>query len=283
MGKTLERDRLQGEWIAVAECADGNVPTHGHDFFEFAYVVQGRAEHTINGRTFLLSEGDYFLINRNDTHAYHAITAEGFRIINCMFLPQFIDRSLTDAPGFREILNTYFLPLGDQKVSDRVTLQSYHDQEGFLGMLIMHMLEEYREKKAGHREVLRSLLVTLLIDLARHDTEPDGDGEQITRYIKKYVAEHYPEPISLSDLSRQLNFSLTHVSLTFKKDTQMSFRDYLIKIRMEKACRLLRSSDKTVAQIAEMVGYTDPAFFYKAFRKTLGQTPADYRTREKKS
>lgn len=272
-------EQVRKHSIVLTECSDTDVKLHGHSFFEFAYVVNGRAEHTINDRTCILSEGDYFLINRNDTHAYRAIAGGGFRIINCLFLPQFLDQTLTGAENFREILNNFFLRCAERNFSDRVTLQSYHDPDGFVGGLMLKMLAEDREKKPGYEEILRGLLVTLLVTLVRNDTEQGSGGEKITQHLKEYVAEHYMEQIHLSELSRQLNFSLTYVSLTFKRDTRISFRDYLIKIRMEKACQLLWGTDKTVSEIAQAVGYSDPAFFYKAFRKSLGQTPAEYRSR----
>ena len=65
--------------------------------------------------------------------------------------------------------------------------------------------------------------------------------------------------------------------MRFKKETGMTFRSYLVKIRTEKACQLLKSSNMTVSNIAGSVGYTDPAFFYKVFRKEMGMTPDDYR------
>ena len=65
--------------------------------------------------------------------------------------------------------------------------------------------------------------------------------------------------------------------MKFKKDTGMTFREYLLKVRIEKACFLLRNSNMTVNNIAGTVGYTEPAFFYKTFRKEIGLTPDDYR------
>ena len=281
MGISFYEKMLETQPVVMTESQDTDVKPHLHTFFEFAYVVKGRAEHTINDRTFILSEGDYFLINRNDTHAYRAIGDEGMTIINYLFQPRFIDRTLSHAGSFREILNDYLLRFGYRKFSDRVTLQSYHDQDGFVGTLMMKMLSEYREKRPGHEEILRNCLISILVCLVRNDTgDTEGDRVHVTKFIKEYVADHYMEPVSLSDLSRELNFSLTHVSLTFKNDTRTSFRDYLIRVRMEKACHLLRHTEKTVAEIAELVGYSDPAFFYKAFRKSLGQTPAEYRARD---
>ena len=59
----------------------------------------------------------------------------------------------------------------------------------------------------------------------------------------------------------------------------ITFRDYLLKFRIEKACLLLRVSDMTVQEISRLVGYTDPAFFYKSFRRTTSETPDEYRRR----
>ncbi len=281
MNQTEYLALLEKDAVVLTECSNSNVKPHTHDFLEFAYVVKGRAEHTINGKTFIMSEGDYFLINRKDSHAYLSVSEEGFRIINCLFLPQFIDKTLAHAGTFREILDDYLVQFGYRKFSDRVTLQCYHDQDGFVGTLMQKMLSEYREKKPGYKEILRNCLISTLVCLLRNDTEdPEAGNEQITKYIKEYVAEHYTEPISLSELSKHLNFSLTHVSLTFKKDTAVSFRDYLIKVRMEKACQLLRTTKKTVTEISQLVGYADPAFFYRSFKKYLGLTPTEYRERK---
>lgn len=265
--------------IVLSECSDGTVHRHSHSYFEFAYVVRGRAEHTINDRTFLLSEGDYFLIDLDSTHEYREISgSEGFCIINCLFFPEFIDGTLTRAGSLQEIMNGYFQRFAGRKVDHRVALRPYHDQDGFLGVLVRRMLAEYREKRPGYEEILRNSLVSLLVCLVRNDPRlGDGEEECITKYVTEYVAKHYMDKISLSQISRVLNFSLTHVSLTFKREVGISFRDYLIKIRMEKACRLLRNTDKTISEISELVGYSDPAFFYKAFARVLGQSPASYR------
>ena len=276
METTVYNKHLGDAPIALTECADGTVRMHSHTFFEFAYVVSGKAEHTINDRTFLLLEGDYFLINLNDSHGYRQIAGtDGFRIINCLFRPGFIDETLANAGSFGELLNDVLREYGPRN-SRHVTLRSYHDRDGFVGTLMRKMLTEYREKQTGYEELLRTCLISLLICLVRNDPE-HGTRGTITPFIKNYVAKHYAEPIGLSDLCRELNFSLTHLSVTFKAETGLSFRDYLIKVRMEKACRLLRTTDRTVSEVSALVGYSDPAFFYKAFRKTLGLTPTEYR------
>lgn len=278
--KRIENNRLNGDIIMLETCDAATVSNHSHSFFEFVYVLRGKAEHTINGKTMILSEGDYFLIDLDYTHEYRKLNTEtDFCILNCMFLPEFIDVSLKDAKSFREIITPY---MSDFPINNISTLTSYHDQDGFIGALITKMLKEHREKKSGYLDVIRNSLLSMLICLARSESNAGDSGtEHMIRYIKNYIEKHYSEHIQLSDICKKLNFSLTHVSLTFKKDTNMTFRDYLIKVRLEKACHLLRATDKTVAEIADLVGYSDPAFFFKIFKKGLGVTPYQYRKIQK--
>jgi len=278
--KRIDTNRLNGEIIALETCDSSTVSKHSHSFFEFVYVLRGKAEHTINGRTMILSEGDYFLIDLEYTHEYRKLKSEAdFCIINCMFLPEIIDDSLKDAKSFREIITPY---MPDFPINDISTLTSYHDQDGFIGALVTKMLREHREKKSGYLDVMRNSLLCMLICLARSESSVGNTGTgHMIKHIKDYVEKHYTERIQLSDICKNMNFSLTYLSLTFKKETNMTFRDYLIKVRLEKACHLLRTTDKTIAEVSDLVGYSDPAFFFKIFKKELGVTPYHYRKIQK--
>lgn len=129
--------------------------------------------------------------------------------------------------------------------------------------------------------MIRHLLICLLVCLARNAEDEEIGKIALSRRIKKYVAENYMHKIRLSDISRELNFSLTYTSICFKRECEMSFRDYLTKVRIEKACDLLRLTEKTVSEIASLVGYEDDTFFYRAFRRCLGMTPIEYKKNRK--
>ena len=273
MSEVLKKDK-----VVIRECSDDLADLHSHSFFEFVYVLSGRAEHTIDGRSMILSKGDYFFIDLKSTHAYRKITDdEDFKIINCLFLPSFIDSSLEKAAGLGEIIDNSLVKFASSAASSSVTAGSYHDADGFVGRVINQMLFEYAKKQKGYKDVIRNLLMCVLIYLLRNDTGLDAGSKSITSYIKEYISENYMHELRLSDISKKLNFSLTYVSLMFKRDTHMSFRDYLAKVRMERACNLLRVSKKTVSEIAGHVGYVDDTFFYKSFKKYLGVTPIEYR------
>ena len=284
MGTIANLNReLQNEYIILDTCDSDFSSMHSHPFFEFVYVLHGRAEHTINDRTMILSEGDYFLIDLNCRHEYRKLSGEEkFCIVNCMFLPSFVDHSLKSIKRFDE-LASYAMKEYSAGERSSVALSSYHDQDGFVGSLIQRMMKESKDKKAGSYEILRASLVALIICLARNEVETESTGaEFVTRYIRRFVDENYYRQIGLSDVCRELGFSLTYASITFKEESGMNFRDYLKRVRLEKACGYLRSTDMSVAEIAGLVGYADAAFLYKMFKKELGVTPSRYRELQKK-
>lgn len=255
-----------------------SIGRHSHDFLEFVYVQSGSAEHTINGRSKIISKGDYFLINIKSTHEYRSITGgEPFSVINCLFRPAFIGAHLSDAGGLREILDDFLVGLEQSADVTALTSDSYHDGDGFVGALVRRMLEEQSAERPGGRELVRHLLVSLLICLVRNAGECGEGGSSLSARIKRYVAENYMHPIRLSEISRELSFSLAYTSIRFSREAGMSFRDYLTRVRMEKAADLIRTTDRTVSEIASLVGYEDDTFFYRAFRRSLGMTPMEYK------
>ncbi|MBQ9085810.1 MAG: AraC family transcriptional regulator [Clostridia bacterium] len=270
---------LQQSSIGLRIHFETEVKVHMHDFFEFVYVCGGKAEHIFENKTVIVQKGDYFLINPLHPHEYRKLgTDPEFCIINCMFLPAFLDPTLADAKDFTAVLAYYLSDCDLRGDSEAPTQTIFHDDSGWIGNLIHTMLREFDEKKIGHLDVLRHLLVTLLIQLARTKSTDNHDPSQkILRYIKSYVDENYASPLLLSDICNTLNYSLPHVSSVFRKECGMTFRDYLVRVRIEKSCHLLRTTNQTIQEIALSVGYTDPGFFYKTFHREMDMTPDQYR------
>ena len=69
----------------------------------------------------------------------------------------------------------------------------------------------------------------------------------------------------------------SYFSQIFKEETGKTFVEYLTEVRMDKAKELLRSTDRMLYEIAEQVGYENPAYFTVAFKKQVGLSPRDYR------
>lgn len=264
--------------IKIMDCRDSAVKEHKHTFLELVYVCNGKAEHIFDRQSAIVQKGDFFLIDLHCSHEYRRIGNDNsFRVINCLFLPRFLDSSLPDDANFETLVNSPALQIGGL-LSELPTQKIFHDDTGWMNTLGETMLREFENKKAGYLAVIRHLLTAALIYLLRNETSDQYDPSlKIVRHIRAYVEEHYAKPLQLSDLANQLNFSVPYISMIFKKGSGINFRDYLIRVRIEKACHLLRTTNQTMREIAEQVGYTDPTFFYKAFRREMDTTPDDYR------
>ena len=99
-----------------------------------------------------------------------------------------------------------------------------------------------------------------------------------------YICENYHSDISLYDLATYMNMSQAYISRLFKKLTNYNFKDYLSKIRIEKATDLLlEKPSASIQDIAKMVGYNNAKPFTTLFVKTMGVTPTEYRKMHKKN
>lgn len=94
---------------------------------------------------------------------------------------------------------------------------------------------------------------------------------------KKYIQEHYQEPLKLEDVSKHIGFNATYFSSVFKKETGKNFLDYVTELRMNKAKQLLCSGEMSVNDVAEAVGYQDLKYFSRLFKKNAGISPSDYK------
>ena len=97
------------------------------------------------------------------------------------------------------------------------------------------------------------------------------------RGIKDYILENYRGNISLEEICDAVFLSPNYASKIFKDDEGMTIMDYVVKVKLEEAKRLLRIPGISVEDIAEKLGYSDPSYFTKVFRRKIGVTPTQYR------
>lgn len=92
-----------------------------------------------------------------------------------------------------------------------------------------------------------------------------------------HVRRHPDQPVQVSELARAANLSVSHFSTLFAAETGASFVEYVRSLRMARARELLVTTDDTITDIARRVGYPDPFYFARIFRRVNGSTPTDYR------
>lgn len=94
---------------------------------------------------------------------------------------------------------------------------------------------------------------------------------------KEYINSNYMNNITLDDVGGYIGFNPSYFSSIFKKETGISFIDYLSRVRIEKAKILMKEADLRIQDISLMVGYNDVKYFSKLFQKHTGLNPNEYR------
>lgn len=261
-----------------------NVAPHNHLFLELTYILSGTVEHTINGQTSILQAGDYFLVDYGCMHAYRTIDDRPFANLDCIFLPELLDPALTGTESLHDLFEHYLLHFNLQALTENPANMIFHDRDNRIRGILEHMQTENEMRAPGYSEMIRCHLIEILLLTVRrldHASIASG-GQNIASYLTSYISKYYMQPISLSDLAEHLNYSLPYVSKCFKEEMGVTFVNYLQNYRIKQASRLLITTQKTLPEIAQTVGYRDVKFFTELFKNSTGLTPGAFRRMHRK-
>lgn len=104
----------------------------------------------------------------------------------------------------------------------------------------------------------------------------DGDDQDRVQQIREYIDINFPMEISTRRLATEFNLNANYLSTLFRNKTGSTISEYIAQVRVNAACRLLRETAMSVAETARTVGYSDPKYFHKVFRRIKGLTPGEF-------
>ncbi len=124
--------------------------------------------------------------------------------------------------------------------------------------------------------LLKPIELAQLIQSVERATGWRLTGNDTVNSIMEYVRQHYADKISLTQIAEEFYLTQSHVARLFKKHTGESVLEYINRLRIEEAKRLLEQG-MSVKEAADQVGYDSLNNFYKYFKRYTGKTPAEYR------
>lgn len=102
-------------------------------------------------------------------------------------------------------------------------------------------------------------------------------NSKLVRAARDYIFDHINEPISTDALAAFLRMNRTYLCNLFMRETGMTVNHYIASVKIDEAKRLMRVTHKSIAEIAEYLGFSSQSYFQKVFKKYTGVTPGEYR------
>ena len=141
------------------------------------------------------------------------------------------------------------------------------------------MIFKFGYKKYGFEKYMDNLLQNLILTLFRN-TKQEIDKSDELKYVIQYIKQNIGRNITISSLADMSGYSPSHFRRIFKEYMGISPKRYIANLRIENANRLIKDTDLTLSEIAELVGFTDYFQFATFYKKECGISPGKNRKEE---
>lgn len=125
---------------------------------------------------------------------------------------------------------------------------------------------------------LRRLVESHLLEVCERIGEKrSGKAKNVIKRIRALIDKRFAENLQVGDIAKEVFLSTTYLCLLFKQETGETINEYMTKVRVDKAKELLKDPSNKFYEVCYAVGYSDPSYFSKIFKKYTGYTPSSFR------
>ncbi len=255
---------------------------HSHDFLALAYYERGGGSLRIGDRQWRVEAGDVYVLAPGEVVGVGddrsgLAEAEGWAVY---FPPEGLGPQAPDALlAWRAHPLLFPFARGAASGAQRLAVPAT-DRRAWSERLSSLELE-LRERRDGYREAAVAHLTLLLVDVSRLAADVVGDlrlkDEPLLADVFGFIEARYHERISLRHVASAVNLSPAHLTTTVRRKTGRTVQEWITERRMTQARRLLVETDLTVEEIGRKIGYADPTYFVRSFRRGHGTTPLRWR------
>lgn len=275
-----ERDSLYIVKRTKQEC---NYPIHTHDVYELNFIQGGKGVTRIVGDSVEIIE-DYELVlitKSNLEHTWEGVSVHPTMVeITLQFAPDFLPETMLQKSQLMSIGAMFEQAkhglLFSREMTEQIAPQLYQlvEQRDSIEQILSFIRILHTLSIDAHARVLSSKFFSSVTD--------KFDSRRVKK-IDEYMSEHYCEPIRLADLAQLVNMSEVGFSRFFHLRTGMTPTEYLIKIRIGQATRMLVDTTHTISEIAYACGFNNISNFNRLFLKFKHLTPNAFRQTYRKT
>ena len=243
--------------------------THVHRALELGLALAGSGQVRVGGQIFPISRGSLFFFNANEPHEIYASTQAGIRIAYLQVATSFCYEYVSSFRNLELLRNdlTSFLPHADHQELVSLMVRAMMDYMAPISDLhalrcICSICQLYSRLLAyiPYRQMEESAYLSKNKKMARLNR------------ITEYIDENYAEKITLEELARKEQVSVTYLSHFIKENLNMTFQEYISSVRFERALKLLRSSSMCLTDVSVVCGFSDVKYLTRMLESHFGQS-----------
>ena len=237
---------------------------HYHDFYELEFILYGHAANYINGMRFELTRGMMFLIRPTDVHRYEIETGESIRVCTVRFTSALLDGGIVAA-----------LAGSTPLVAD------FSDSYDFLCGFLAETRREYLNRDEFSDLLFAGTAERLTVMLCRRSSEnliSPAAKNRIAAAAVDCINRGYSSRMTVQSTAEQLGVSPNYLGKVFCESMNMTFSEYLRRVRLIFALNRIINTDDTLQRIALESGFSSPSVFTREFRKYYGKSPTELRS-----
>lgn len=250
------------------------LPLHKQDTWEITYVVHGRGVRTLGDKQSEFVEGDIVFIPPHIPHHWefnskYAENNENVEYLTLSFKTEYIDRCSSAFPEITERL--------EELKSVAAALTFPEKEAAVLADMMTKMSNDAPSELLPY--VFR--LVLLLSKYCKKATvagtysETNRTSDRINR-VKDFSQSNYARTITIDMVAEHVGMNRSSFCTFFKKATGQTYITYLNKLRVDRACYLLREGNFNITEVCYMVGFNDVPYFNRCFKNNRGMSPKEY-------
>jgi AraC-like DNA-binding protein/mannose-6-phosphate isomerase-like protein (cupin superfamily) len=254
---------------------------HAHEFAELVIVIGGKGLHVTGHDSWELTAGDVFVIAGPREHEYRDL--RDLRLVNILYQPNQLKMRLLDlasVAGYHALFTLEPKHRPKQPAKGRLHLSSKELAQ--IIELVDRLEAELKAREPGFGFMATAWFMQIIGQLSRcYGRSPSPDGKALLRIGEalSHLERNIQNEVNLEELARIAHMSRRSFLRVFQSATGTSPLAWLIDQRIQRACSLLRQTDKQITEIAFDVGFNDSNYFTRQFRKATGLSPREYRLR----
>ncbi|MDR2147561.1 MAG: AraC family transcriptional regulator [Tannerella sp.] len=240
---------------------------HGAGENILIYCIEGNGWFSVHHKKYSISRNQFFILEKNVPHEYGAdrqspwsiywvhFSGEKASIFSSIF-NQALDIPPVEGHRIQERLSIF------EEIYQNLELGYSQDNLEYVSMCLWHLLASFR--------FVQQFRVT-------NNVKQMNFVQQTILFMK----ENLDKNLKLQELAAHVHYSVSHFSLMFAKSTSYSPLEYFNQLKVQRACQYLDHTNLSVKSIAYKLGFNDPFYFSKVFKKHTTLSPYRYKNREK--